>query len=51
MEPYRRTRALLDPNDALTTRFVLFEIKSIGNYLRLTLIIFCIDPARYTILL
>ena len=31
MEPCRRTRAFLDPNDALTTRFVLLEFRHHGR--------------------
>ena len=31
MEPYRRTRAFLDPNDALTTRFVFLEFTYDGR--------------------
>ena len=31
MEPYRRTRAFLDPNDALTTRYVVLESPQHGS--------------------
>ncbi len=51
MEPYRSTRALLDPDDALTTRYVLVEVRHHWRLLRLTLIFFSSDLARYTILL